>query len=66
MTRVDPSGIGDDIRAHCGHRAIAQENSRFFLPPLYHAARSRQCWKHFHRTVTGGELDKATETPWDE
>jgi hypothetical protein len=66
MTRVDPSGIGDDIRAHCGHRAIAQENSSFSLPFLYHAAGSRQGWKYFHLASAGGELDKATETPWNE
>jgi len=66
MTRVDPSGISDVIRAHGGNRAIAQENSSFFLPPLYHAAGSCQGWKQFHRTATGGELDKAIEAAWNE
>jgi hypothetical protein len=65
-TRVDPSAIDHDIRAHCGHRVIAQENSSLFLPSLYHGAGSRQGWKYFHLTSAGGELDKATETPWNE
>ena len=64
-TRVDPSGIDDDIRADCGHRAIAQENNGLFLPFLYHGAGSCQGWKYFHLTSAGGELDKATETPWN-
>ena len=66
MTRVNPSGIDDDIRALCGHRAIAQEKSSFSLPFLYRGAGSRQGRKYFHRISEGGELNKATETPWNE
>ena len=64
MARVDPSGIDDNIGAHCRHWAISHENSSFILVAIYHVAGSRQSWEHFRRAVTGGELDKATEIPW--
>ena len=66
VTGVEPSGISDTIRAHCGHWAIAQENSGFSVLRAYHASGGRQGWKYVHWSMTRGELDKAAETPRDE
>jgi hypothetical protein len=66
MTRVQPSGIRDDIRAHCGHWAIAQENSGFLFYRLDNASGGRQDRKQFHPAMTGRELNKTTEISWNE
>jgi hypothetical protein len=66
VARVEPSDISGDISTCYGHWAIAQENSSFFFYRLYHAAGGRKSGKQFHPTITGGELNKATEISWNE
>jgi hypothetical protein len=66
MTGTDPSSIGDRIRAHFGHRPIAQENRGFFILRVYHASGRRQRWEHLHRSITRVELDEAAEIPGNE
>lgn len=66
MTRGDPSSIGDIFGTNVGHWAVAQEDRSFFALRLYHAAGGRQDWKHLHRAIMRGELDKAAKIPRNE
>jgi len=66
MTRGNANRIGDVVRAHIGHWAIAEENSHFFVLCAYHTAAGRESWKQLHCAMTRGELDKAAEAPRNE
>jgi len=66
MTRGDASGIGNAVRAHIGHWAIAEENGNFLVLRLYHTAGGCKGWKQLHCAITRGELDKAAEVSRDE